>query len=503
MPSSPELLRYFVAEAGECLDILEPLVAGAIGPVEGSSVVSAARALRGTATIARVARIADLAFAIEQVGGALRDSELGWTQMVGETLRRAVSELRGLVGSAPNWGDTENARMAAVEASVRRFVPNVGRPTPPMPSSTTQPVFVALQASAIASDLEALIQAADRRRVLDELLSRVRIMLGVAGLQEYPPLAEVCDAIERAARGTLPDAPLTEGETELFSSAAALLRRSSDELRARVSPDRNSAEIRRFAEAVTDVEPTAEAQERVVQIEELFYYDGGPHLLTRSSAPPVTPERRFSDEVVSRAEHVRRLIADARLAGDGIARRRIRRDLTATLHALETTAQSFGAAQVAALCGDAARRSELLSPLELDALDAAAALLLSPAHSIDELERRVAVLTRRQNTPSAGVRVATPSAGSRVTPLTPTGRALQDLLANGIAGLRGLDDQPFVERESTPTDDDVVPVESLFYRGRAALLRAIQVRDAMRAQGTPDAESLRELYDLLDLARTE
>jgi len=381
-------------------------------------------------------------------------------------------------------------------------MPNVGRPPPPMPSSTTQPVFVALQAAAIASDLEEVMHAADRREVLDEVLNRVRIMQGIAGLLEYPPLPDVCDAIERAARATLPDAPLTDGEIEIFSSAAALLRRASDELRAHVAPDANSREVLRFAKAVADAEPALAGPERVVHIEELFYHDSGPHVVSRAGDPLVTPERRFSDEVVSRAEHVRRLIADARVAGDGLSRQRIRRDLTATLHAIETTAQSFGAAQVAALCGDAARRSDRWSPLELDAMDAAAALLLSPSTSIDDLERRVAVLTRRQNTPPVGQRTVTP-ASARPQTVTPTGRALQDMLANGIAGLRELTDQPFVERVSSATDEAVVPIESLFYRGRAALLRAIHVRDTMRQQATPDAELLRELYDLLDLARTE
>jgi hypothetical protein len=77
------------------------------------------------------------------------------------------------------------------------------------------------------------------------------------------------------------------------------------------------------------------------------------------------------------------------------------------------------------------------------------------------------------------------------------------MLASGIAGLRGLDEQPLSAGVEIPADDEVVPVESLLYRGRSALLRAIQVRDAMRASSTPDVESLRELYDLLDLARTE
>jgi len=51
-------------------------------------------------------------------------------------------------------------------------------------------------------------------------------------------------------------------------------------------------------------------------------------------------------------------------------------------------------------------------------------------------------------------------------------------------------------------DKDVVPVEDLVYRGRAALDRAIEVRDELReAGGPPDPAALDELYDLIALAR--
>ncbi|MFN8581456.1 MAG: hypothetical protein U0163_10825 [Gemmatimonadaceae bacterium] len=381
-----------------------------------------------------------------------------------------------------------------------------------------------------------MLRATETRPVLDEVLSRVRIMQGIAGLQEYPPLPDVCDALERASRAIMPDAPLSAAETELFASAAALLRRASDELRARATPDRSAPQVRRFADALAALQTSQPTPERVVSIEELFYHDAGPHVAQRSEAPPpMTPARRFADEVVSRAEHVKRLIADARAAGDGIARQRIRRDLGSTLHALELTAQSFGAAQVAAFCNEAGMRADQLSPLELDALDAAATLLLTPTATIDELERRIAVLTRRTHTPVASPRVTPPAGiqGARPGPTpssapvapqakapapaatprsptpvrgsssTPTGKELQDLLATSIAGLRGLDEQPLSPGIEVVADDDVVPIDSLLYRGRAALLRAIQVRDTLRTSSPPDPESLRELYDLLDLARTE
>ncbi len=503
MTTSPDLQRYFVSEAGECLDALDSIVVEPIPAQAGTAVVSSARALRGTATIARVPHIASLAFAIEQVGSAIRDSELGWTPALGDTLSAAVSEVRSLVRSTTDWGDGDRARLAAVEAAVRRFMPNVIRPTPPMPSSTTQPVFIALQAAAVASDLEQVVRAAEPRGILDDVLNRVRTMQGVAGLHEYPPLFDVCDTVERAARQTVPDSPLTEREIDVFSAAAAVLRRASEDLRAHARPDPGSPEVRRFLDLVSQTGEAIATPTHVVPIDELFFQDAGPHLVSKSGAPPMTPERRFADEVVSRAEHVRRLIADARQAGDGLSRRRIALDLTSTLHGLERTARSFGAAQVAALCGDAARRRDLLSAMELDALDAAAALLLSPVSSIEDLERRVAVLTRRRHTPAQRQSSQGHSEAMRVTAATPTGRALQDLLASGIAGLRDLDEQLADDASPAVMDEEVVPIETLLYRGRAALLRAIHVRDALRRQASPDAESLRELYDLLDLARAE
>jgi hypothetical protein len=82
------------------------------------------------------------------------------------------------------------------------------------------------------------------------------------------------------------------------------------------------------------------------------------------------------------------------------------------------------------------------------------------------------------------------------------GKELHALLESGIAGLRPLENEPL----SVPArleSDEIVPVETLLYRGRSALLRAIEIRDAMRTADSVDRESLLEIYDLLDLARSE
>jgi hypothetical protein len=46
-------------------------------------------------------------------------------------------------------------------------------------------------------------------------------------------------------------------------------------------------------------------------------------------------------------------------------------------------------------------------------------------------------------------------------------------------------------------------VESLLYRGDAALERARILRDSLRRGENNDPDALHELYDLLDLARSE
>jgi len=91
---------------------------------------------------------------------------------------------------------------------------------------------------------------------------------------------------------------------------------------------------------------------------------------------------------------------------------------------------------------------------------------------------------------------------SRKTPLTPTGPELRQFLQTGIAGFSPLDDAPLAP--PAPLDDaTVVSIDDLLYRGRAALERAIEVRDEIRLSGGNTDEALAELFDLLDLAAAD
>lgn len=84
----------------------------------------------------------------------------------------------------------------------------------------------------------------------------------------------------------------------------------------------------------------------------------------------------------------------------------------------------------------------------------------------------------------------------------PTGPALVALLADGIRGIEQWPDRS--ADVPAATEDGIVSITALCYSGRAALTRAREIRDALRAHaGAPDPELLAELFDLIDLAATD
>jgi hypothetical protein len=285
-----------------------------------------------------------------------------------------------------------------------------------------------------------------------------------------------------------------------------LFRRASSELRARGRFESGAPEVDRFARAVAAA--GAQVPERevpVIRVEELFYTDAGPHIVSRGSTPSRSAEARFREEVVTRAEHLRRLVAEARVAMDPFTRERVRRDLKAHLGRLDEFARSFGAQQVASIVGEAARMDSF-TDTSLDAIESVARVLTTSGIALDEMESRLAVSERKRWTPPrtwTADTSATRQAGR--TPSTPSarsGNALRDMLNASLTQLSSLEDVPLIEPVRTD-DDAIVPVESLLLRGAAALERARTLRDELRNTGSTDPDALQELYDLLDLARAD
>src|ERR671916_2018123 len=152
MTASSGILDFFVLEASEYIEQLDGLVlAGSAAGPNPEAFQRAARALRGSATMARLSSFADLAAALERAARSLRDGSLRWTPALSGAIVGAVDDLKILVRAARAWGDAESRRAAARAAEISGFLP-AERPAPATPSaSQTGPAFLAAETANIAA----------------------------------------------------------------------------------------------------------------------------------------------------------------------------------------------------------------------------------------------------------------------------------------------------------------------------------------------------------------
>src|SRR5262245_1557681 len=88
-------LDFFVLEAGDYVEQIDGLLvrAGDAGP-DAEALQKVARALRGSATMAKLSTFAELASAIEAVGRTLRQGILTWNEPLKGALTAAVDDLK-------------------------------------------------------------------------------------------------------------------------------------------------------------------------------------------------------------------------------------------------------------------------------------------------------------------------------------------------------------------------------------------------------------------------
>jgi hypothetical protein len=534
---STGLLDFFTLEAGEYIERLDGLIAQAGGgPPALDPFLTDARALRGSATMARQAPIADMATALERLAKALRDSTLSWDAAVQGAVIAAVDDLKILLRNVRTWSAAEDLRARARTEELTRLAPVKPRRSSGVMGGGSF-VYVASEAADLATSLVAFVANAGHTDPLLDALPRVRALRGMASLRDLPPLGEVIEAVEDAARPVeLGTGPVAAEQIAVLRAAAMVLQRAALELRTGALPDPRGPEAQQFAAAINAVLADASDADNVVPISSLFFDDAGPHVVEAAAAPPTTPAERFRMEVVSQAEHVQRVVGDARAAQDASARSRAGRAIRSALRALRATAASFGENDVAAFVDGTVGPASSLDSLALGAIAEAAKLLAEPNTDPAQLRERLRALgvgrsvdaaiaagfsPVSQGTPISvqqteprlasmiGFPGTTPAQPARaVAPATvsgapsPRGQDLRSLLATGIAGLTRLDNEPF----SPPAriDDESAPISEFLYRGRAALDRALELRDAIRGRGSPpDQAELEELFALLELATTE
>lgn len=516
-----ELLSFFTLEASEYVERLDGVLARAAqGPPALEAFLTDARALRGSATMARQGAIADVAGELERVAKSLQAGAIGWDARVRGAVIAAVDDLKILVRAVRTWSADDDRRALARRDELAQLAPARARVSSSAVSPGGSFVYLGAEASDVAGVLDAFVRTPGDTAPLLAALPRVRALRGMASLHDLPPLAEVVEAIEDAAKPIeLGTGAATPDLLALFGAAAAVLRRAAIDLRAGV-PDPLSEEARRFLAALDARGSTTEERDHVVPIASLFYADSGPHMVSEAATPPTTPGQRFRMEVVSQAEHLQRLVAEARGGREDTARARAGRALRSALLALRATAHSFGESTVAAFLASTADAAAALDTLALGAISEAATLLANPSTDHARLEDRLHVLAAGRAVDTAigaglsPVARGTPASVPRTEPklaavLTPPGRSspaagadLRTLLASGLAGLTRLDREPFSQPADIP--DELASVDEFLYRGRAALERALELRNAIRTRGgEPAAAELDELFALLDLATVE
>jgi chemotaxis protein histidine kinase CheA len=545
MAATTSALDFFILEASGYIDGLDALLgsAGPTGP-DREAFVRLTRALRGNAVMYRQQGVTTVASALEGCARAFREGRVSWGPAVQAVLTGTIDDLRILVRNVRQWSGADDQRANARAAELEELVPRAPTPSTAVQAATEAGgrAYLGIKTRELGATLARVSAQPGDGSVRAALEHDVRVFSGVALLKEYPVLARVVAAVERETAALSAGAPSEETRARLRRVANALGA-------AAVSLDAGDAEraergLREVAGELEGAEGSDPA-ERIVAIDELFYADGGPTVVEPSAAPPTSAAERFRIEVVGLAEHARRVIADVRGAPDDSERDRGWHALERAFGSLVETARSFGESAVAGALGAWERAVAKRESDSLDSLDRAAEALSDPALPASTLEQRLQQLGERPEAADTGSaatdaapadepRQAAPpappsealreSAGTpapahpresraagpaeiprppRSAKPTPTGIELREMLQSGISELGQLDERPLTPPVPL-AQERVVPIETLLYRGDAALERARAIRDEIRATGgTPSAENLDELFALLDLVRAE
>ena len=521
-------LDFFVLEAGEYVEQLDGLVSRApvTGP-NGDQLQKISRALRGSATMAKLSSFADLASGLEAVGRALNQGSLAWDERLKSVLVATIDDFKILVRGVRTWSANEDqlAMRRLQELGQYVKVPASASPTPVAPSGAT---YFASETSNIAAGLELLATRPDDNVGGANVLARVRALRGVAGMKDVPALSEVTEAAESAVRPLEMGTPrLSPEHVNLLRAAADLLRAISASLAGGTPVTTSTPQYRGFLTALDGVVAHSGA-DRVIPIDQLFYNDAGPHIVSVASNPPTTPAQRFRMEVVSLGEHLHRVIDEARRATDAIQQEHAKGELGKALRAIRSTAASFGQMAVAQTVDAHLEQAGDLTPAAIDGISAFAATISPPVavpappapatvpirpthiHQVADALGSAGPLPRTSAVMQQPAPMAPGSLPSRSAPAAASAPTLApsrppmppSALDAHIAAFDAIANEKFAEPVNL--EGDVVPVDALLYKGRAALDRAVELRDAIRRAGGPPApEVLEELYDLVELARVD
>src|SRR5947209_14045039 len=104
MTEGAGFLEFFILEASDYVEQLDGMLLGgsAAGP-DADAMQRVARALRGTATMAKLPSFAEVAAAVERVGRAMQDGALRWDPALGGAMIATIDDLKALLHAARTW----------------------------------------------------------------------------------------------------------------------------------------------------------------------------------------------------------------------------------------------------------------------------------------------------------------------------------------------------------------------------------------------------------------
>ncbi len=512
-------LQFFTLEAGDYLDRLADLAGRPTAP-DPDEFVRLTRALRGSALMAGLTAFSQAASGLEQVAKAFREGQWRWSPAQAERVASAVARLKGLVGRAGEWTDTDSAAATAlgrelVEA-LAGTVPVVPPARPPLEPVDQLPPsvrdFIAREGALVAGSLEHAAQGVDLGpldQAAELVLRRLQPLRGLGSLPNLAPLPDFLDAVELALRAAREQAP-PPGTARALRNLAAAIGRLAREVadQGRANPDSPEA-----AAAAAQLLATFGREDDVVEIGSL-YFEGDPTPIVEvgkiAAAEPADVEEiglvslgdrlRHAADLLQAAtsETARHLLLFGLLVELRPAARRARLDRPGLAPFLEGVTRSVAR-------GIAGR-----SPAEFAAhLREAAEVLAQGAGSRD------AVLLSDDLVPATESLARLATTAAEVVPIEQLAPDAQPPSPAPDAGPPAPSAPDAFERSLTTlfelerTVVDVVAIESLLYRGRRALERADQVRiELSRAlnEERPFAEIqplVSELIDLVPLALAE
>ncbi len=300
------LKEFFAMEASEYLERLDSVVSGP-GEPDREEFVRLARALRGSALMANEQPIGEVAAGLENLARAVREDRVQWDASNKQIAISAVDDVKILVRAVGEWTaehEDKARRMANVLNSAAGSPAAARAPKEQGLDSGTR-AFIARESATVASNLDQTSKLLQRELPkpdqLEELAKVMQPLRGLAGLPDLSPLPEILDGVERAVAAAKRGVDDPTDLSLLFEAAAKALTTAAQEITASGAARPDSPEAREFARRFGAM---LDAAGDVVPIQDLYYDDAGPHILS-AGTQVAAPGRLARLELVAHGEHLK------------------------------------------------------------------------------------------------------------------------------------------------------------------------------------------------------